>query len=105
MSNTILIAIEYIVSAACDINGINETVFTESIGKVPKGFLVAGGDEIELVIDTANGAALHLAVQEETGGDGAIADEDELTEERATLFLNVVLDFLASGYADDAVAA
>ena len=50
MSYTILTAIEDIISTTCDIDGIDETVFTESVGKIPEGFFVAGGNEIELVI-------------------------------------------------------
>ena len=80
MSDTILTAIEDIVGTASDVDGINEAVFAEGIGKVPKGFFVAGGDEIELVVDAANGATFYLAVQEEAGGDGAITDKDELAD-------------------------
>ena len=50
LSAPILTAIEYITGTACDIDGINESVFTEGICEVPKGFFVAGSDEIELVI-------------------------------------------------------
>ena len=105
MSDTIFGAIENVVGTACDVDGIDETVFAEGIGKVPEGFLVAGGNEIKLVIDSADGATFHLAMQEEAGGDSAVADEDELTEEGATMFLNVVLNLFTSGYANDAVAA
>ena len=35
-----------IVCTTCNVDGIDETVFAEGIGKVPEGFLVAGGDEI-----------------------------------------------------------
>lgn len=62
MSDAILIAIEDIIIAACDVDGIDEAVFAEGIGKVPEGFFVAGGDEIELVADAANGASLHFAM-------------------------------------------
>ena len=48
--DAILTAIEDIVGTTCDVDGIDEAVFTEGIGKVPEGFFVAGGDEIELVI-------------------------------------------------------
>ena len=37
MLDTILAAKEHIVCSACDVDGINETVFAECIGKVPKG--------------------------------------------------------------------
>lgn len=50
MPDTILTAIEHIVGTACDVDSIDETVFAEGIGKVPEGFLVACGDEEELVI-------------------------------------------------------
>ena len=50
MSYTIFAAIEYIVCSTSNIDGIDETVFAEGIGKVPKGFLVAGGVETEFVI-------------------------------------------------------
>ena len=105
MPSAILVAIEYIISSASNIDGIGETVFTECIGKVPMGFFVAGGNEIELVTDSADGATFHLAMQEEAGGNGAIADEDELTEEGSTSLLYEVLHLLASGYADNAVAS
>ena len=105
MSDTIFIAIEDIVGSACDVDGIDEAIFAEGISEIPKGFFVAGCNEVELVTDATDGAAFYLAMQEETRGDGAIANKDELTEEETTTFLNEVLDFLASGYADDAVAA
>ena len=50
ISDSILIAIEHIICASSDIDGIDEAVFSESIGKVPKGFLMAGGVETEFVI-------------------------------------------------------
>lgn len=50
------------------VDGIDEAVFAESIGKAPKGFFVAGSDEVKLVADTADGPTLHLTVQIETGG-------------------------------------
>ena len=50
MSDTIFAAIEDIVCSAGDVDGINEAIFSEGIGKVPEGFFVAGGDEVELVI-------------------------------------------------------
>ena len=105
MHDAVLTAIEAIVGTTCDVNGIDEAVFAEGIGKVPEGFFVVGGDEVELVADAANGATFHLAVQEETAGDGAIADEDELTEERTASLLDEVFHLLASGDTDDAVVA
>ena len=50
MPGIILTAIEYIISTAGDVDGIDKAVFSESIGKVPKGFLMAGGVETEFVI-------------------------------------------------------
>ena len=105
MSYCIFTTIIYIIGSTCNIDSINETVFAKGIGKVPKGFFMTGGNEVKLVANTTNGAALYLTMQEETARDGTIADENELAEEGATTFLNEVLDFLASGYADDAVAA
>ena len=105
MSYAIIIAIEDIVGTTGDVDGIDETVFTEGIGKVPEGFLVAGGDVVELVVDAADGATLNFAVKIEGGGDGAVADEDELTEERATPLLNIVLDLIASRNANDAIGS
>ena len=96
MPEAILSAIEDIVGAASDIDSIDETIFAEGIGEVPKGFFVAGGNEVELVGDSANGATLYLAMQEEAGGDAAVADKDELTEEGPTMSLNVVLNLLAT---------
>ena len=49
--DAILTAIEDIIGTACDVDGIDEAVFAEGIGKVPEGFFVAGGDEVELVVD------------------------------------------------------
>ena len=93
--DAVLIATEHVIGTACDVDGVDEAVLTEGIGKVPEGFLMAGGDVIELVADAAYGPTFYLAVQEETAWDGAIADEDELAEERATTLLNEVLDLLA----------
>ena len=95
MPESIFIAIENVVGTACDINGIDKAVFAEGIGEVPEGFFVAGGDVVELIVDTTDGATLHLAMQEETAWDSAVADKDELAEERATTLLNEVLDLLA----------
>ena len=47
--DAILTAIETMVCSTCDIDGIDEAVLAEGIGKVPEGFFVAGGDEVELV--------------------------------------------------------
>ena len=105
MSDTILIAIEYVIGTACDVDGIDEAIFAEGIGKVPEGFFVAGGNEIELVTDAANGATFYLSMKIEAAGNGAVADEDELSEEGTASFLNEVLDFLASGYSYDAIVA
>ena len=105
MTEAGFIAIEYIISSACDVDGIDEAIFTEGIGKVPEGFLVASGDVVKLVANTTNGTTLHLAMQEETAWNHAIADEDELTEERASTFLNEVLHLLTPRYTDDAIAA
>ena len=68
------------VCTTCNVDGIDETVFAEGIGKVPEGFLVTGGDEVKLVTNAANGSTLHLAMQEETARDGTIADENELAD-------------------------
>ena len=81
MTDAIFITIEDIVGTAGDVDGIDEAVFAEGIGKVPKGFLVAGGDVVELVINAAYGATFHLAMQEETARYFSVADEDELAEE------------------------
>ena len=105
MSDAILTAIEEIIRSTSYVDGVDEAVFAEGIGKVPKGFFMAGGDEVKLVADAAYGATLHLVVQEEAAGDGAVADEDELAEEGTASFLNEVFYFLASGYADNAVVA
>ena len=105
MPNAIFAAIEDIVCTACDVDSIDEAVFAEGIGEVPESFFMAGGDEVKLIADTANGATLHLAVQEETGGDGAVADKNELTEEGAATVLDKVFYLLASGDTDDAIAA
>ena len=64
MTDAISVAVEYIIGTASDVDGIEEAVFTEGIGKVPEGFLVAGGDVEELVFDTANGATFHLAIRQ-----------------------------------------
>ena len=93
---TVFTAIEDIIGTTCDVDCIHEAVFSEGIGKVPEGFFVASGNEVELVTDAANGASLHFAMQEETTRDGTIADENELSEEGTATFLNKVLDFLAS---------
>ena len=81
MFKSIFIAIEYVISTASDVDGINESVFAEGIGKVPEGFLVAGGDEIELVAYAPDGSTFHLAMQEETAWYFSIANEDKLAEE------------------------
>ena len=47
--DAILTAIETIVCSAGDVDGVDEAVFAEGIGEVPEGFLVASGDEVELV--------------------------------------------------------
>ena len=47
MSDTILTAIEAIVCSTGDVDGIDKAVFAESIGEVPEGLFVAGGDEVE----------------------------------------------------------
>ena len=57
------IAIEHIIGTASDIYGIDEAVFTEGIGKIPKGFLVAGGDVVKL-INMSNGTALCLVIRQ-----------------------------------------
>ena len=74
VSDAVLIATEHVIGTACDVDGVDEAVLTEGIGKVPEGFLMAGGDVVELVADAAYGPTLHLAMQEETAWDGAIAD-------------------------------
>ena len=81
MPYTIFVAIEDIIGTASDVDGIDEAVFAEGIGEVPEGFLVTGGDVVELVVDTADGATLHLAMQEETAWYFSVADENELAEE------------------------
>jgi len=81
MSNTRFIAIEYIIGTASYVDGIDEAVFAEGIGKVPEGFLVASGDIEELVVNASYGTAFHLTMQEETARDGAITHKDELAEE------------------------
>ena len=72
MPYAVFTAIEHIISTASDVDGIDEAIFTEGIGKVPKSFLVAGGNEIELVTDATDGSTLHFAMQEETGGNGLL---------------------------------
>ena len=105
MFNFIFIAIEYIISSTSYVDSINKTIFAEGVSEIPKGFFVAGSDIIELVPNTPYGATFYFAMQIETGGDGAIADEDELAEEGAAAILNEVFDLFAPGDADDAVVA
>ena len=81
MPNSILAAIEHIVIAASDVNGIYETIFAEGIGKIPEGFLVTSSDVEKLVIYATNGTAFHLTMQEETAWNSAVTDKDELAEE------------------------
>ena len=47
MSSTIFTAKEDIIGSACDIDGVDEAVFAESIGKVPEGFFVVGSNVVE----------------------------------------------------------
>ena len=98
------VAVEAVVGSAGDVDGIDETIFAEGVGKVPKCFLVAGGDVVKSIAYAANGSAFYFAVQIETVGDGAVADKNELPEETAAVFLNVVFHLVASGDADDLVA-
>ena len=46
-------AIEHILNTVGDVDGIDETIFTEGMGEVPEGFLVAKSDVVELVVDAA----------------------------------------------------
>ena len=46
-----------------------------------------------------------FAMKEKAARDSTIADEDELAEKRASLFLNEILNLLASRYTNNAVAA
>ena len=98
------VAVEAVVGSAGDVDGIDETIFAEGVGKVPKCFLVAGGDVVKPIAYAANGSAFYFSVQIETVGDGAVADKNELPEETAAVFLNVVFHLVASGDADDLVA-
>ena len=55
---------KHIVCTTCNVNGIDEAVFTEGISEVPEGFLVASGDVVELVVNASNGTAFDLTMQE-----------------------------------------
>ena len=81
MSDSFFIAIEYIISSSCNVDCIDEAIFPEGIGEIPKGFLVSGSNEIELIVYSSDSATLHLAMEEETARYISIADENELTEE------------------------
>ena len=81
MPEAIFVTIEHIICTACDIDGIDEAIFPEGIGKVPEGFLVASGDEIELVVYPSDSATFNFTMQEEAAWYISIADENELTEE------------------------
>ena len=62
MTDTFFIAVEHIVCTASDVDDIDEAVFTEGIGEVPKGFLVASGDVVELVVNATYGSAFTLDI-------------------------------------------
>ena len=81
MADSVFVTIEHIICTASDIDGIDEAIFPEGIGEIPKGFLVSGSNEIELIIYPSDSATLHLAMQEKTARYFSIADENELTEE------------------------
>jgi hypothetical protein len=66
---------------------------------------VAGGNEVELVANTTDSATFYLAMKEKAARDDTIADEDELAEKRATLFLNEIFNLLASRNTNNAIAA
>ena len=62
------VAVEAVVGSAGDVDGIDETIFAEGVGKVPKCFLVAGGDVVKPIAYAANGSAFYFAMQIETVG-------------------------------------
>ena len=47
--DAVLIATEHVIGPACDVDGVDEAVFTEGIGKVPKGFLESGGTVVPII--------------------------------------------------------
>ena len=63
MPNTILILIEHITGTVSNVDGIDEAVFAKGFDKIPKGFLVAGGDVVKL-INMSNGTALCLVIRQ-----------------------------------------
>ena len=81
MTDTIFITIEHIICTASNVDGIDKAVFSKGISKIPKGFLVASCNVIELVVNAAYGSAFNLSMQEETAWNRAVTDKDELAEE------------------------
>ena len=81
MLYSLFITTEHIVGTACDVDGIDEAIFPEGIGEIPKGFLVSSNNEIELIVYSSDSATFNFTMQEEAARYISIADKNELTEE------------------------
>lgn len=96
-------AIEAIVCATSDVDGIDEAILADGVGKVPHCLLALALYVEEFLAHACQGSALHLAVKIETAWQDSVGNEDELAEEVAPLFYAIVLDLLVARYANDDV--
>ena len=103
VSGAICCTIEAIVGTAGNVYGINETIFTQGIGKVPHGFLSLALYIKEFLAHACQCPALHLAMEIEATWQYTIGNKDELAEEAAFLLYAVVLHLFVSCNTDDDV--
>lgn len=96
-------AVEAIVRTTGNVNGINEPILAQGIGKVPHGFLSLALYIEEFLAHACQGPSLYLAMKIEPAGQYAIGNKDELAEETALLLYAVVLNPFVSCNADDNV--
>lgn len=47
MVDAVFTSVETVIGSTSNVDGINEAVFAESIGKVPEGFFVVGSNVVE----------------------------------------------------------
>ena len=88
------VAVEGVVCAASYVDGVDESVFSQCVGKAPKRLLMAGCDVKEPLAYSAYGATLHLAMKMELRRKFASAHEHKLAEETAAVVSNIVLDIV-----------
>ena len=56
-------AVIAIVITTCDVDGIDESIFTEGISKIPKSFLMTRCDIIERVFFPADSPSFHFSMK------------------------------------------